>query len=159
MLNKLKHGQTAMEFLMTYGWAILVMLVVVAVLFYLGVLNPQAVAPNSLTFPSGFSAQEFKVESSGGTGMLTLDLGQGTGKAIEILGVACTNSETEPTNPGNVGNLPLEPGEHALIANGDVECTGSSDGQYYKGKVYVWYMQADSMVDHKIIGDLAYRVE
>jgi len=33
-------GQTALEYLITYGWAILVILVVLAVLWYYGVFNP-----------------------------------------------------------------------------------------------------------------------
>jgi len=37
----MKKAQAAMEFLLTYGWAILIVLVVVASLFFLGVLNPK----------------------------------------------------------------------------------------------------------------------
>ncbi len=37
--NKSKKGQAAMEFLMTYGWAILVVLVAIAALAYFGVTN------------------------------------------------------------------------------------------------------------------------
>ena len=40
-----KKSQTAMEFLMTYGWAILIVLIVLAVLFAFGVFNPST--PNT----------------------------------------------------------------------------------------------------------------
>ena len=36
----MKKGQGAMEYLMTYGWALLVIVIVGAALFALGVLNP-----------------------------------------------------------------------------------------------------------------------
>jgi len=36
----MKKGQVAFEFLMTYGWAIIVVLVVVGALAYFGVLSP-----------------------------------------------------------------------------------------------------------------------
>lgn len=36
-----KKGQAAMEFLMTYGWAILVVLAAIGALAYLGVLSPE----------------------------------------------------------------------------------------------------------------------
>jgi hypothetical protein len=36
-----KKAQTAMEFLITYGWAILVVLIVLAALFILGIFNPR----------------------------------------------------------------------------------------------------------------------
>ena len=39
-----KH-QSAMEYLMTYGWAILIIAVVLGVLYYLGVFNGQSLAP------------------------------------------------------------------------------------------------------------------
>ena len=36
----MKKGQTAMEYLMTYGWAILIIIVVMAALYAMGPLNP-----------------------------------------------------------------------------------------------------------------------
>jgi len=40
-------AQSAMEYLMTYGWAILIMAVVLAALFQLGVFNPMTFAPKA----------------------------------------------------------------------------------------------------------------
>jgi hypothetical protein len=37
-----KKGQAAMEYLMTYGWAILIILIALGALFYLGVFRPKA---------------------------------------------------------------------------------------------------------------------
>lgn len=37
----MRKGQAAIEFLMTYGWAILVVLAAIGALFYFGVLGPQ----------------------------------------------------------------------------------------------------------------------
>ncbi|MCC7574591.1 hypothetical protein KO361_03285 [Candidatus Woesearchaeota archaeon] len=45
-----KKGQAAMEFLMTYGWAILVVLAAIAALAYFGVLSPANLAPERTTF-------------------------------------------------------------------------------------------------------------
>lgn len=42
---KTKKGQMAMEFLMTYGWAILVVLFAIGMLAYFGVLSPQKLLP------------------------------------------------------------------------------------------------------------------
>ena len=41
----MKKAQGAMEFLMTYGWAILVVLLVISSLAYFGVLNPARFLP------------------------------------------------------------------------------------------------------------------
>ena len=45
-----RKGQAAMEFLMTYGWAILVVLAAIAALAYFGVLSPGNLVPERTTF-------------------------------------------------------------------------------------------------------------
>jgi hypothetical protein len=47
-----KKGQAAMEFLMTYGWAIIIVLAAIGALAYFGVLSPQKLLPERTTFPA-----------------------------------------------------------------------------------------------------------
>ncbi|MDE1855249.1 MAG: hypothetical protein KGH57_02955 [Candidatus Micrarchaeota archaeon] len=47
--KRVKKAQSAMEYLMTYGWAILIIGVVLAGLFYLGVFNAFTLAPRAQT--------------------------------------------------------------------------------------------------------------
>ena len=49
----MKKGQAAMEFLMTYGWAILVVLVAIGALAYFGVLSPDKMLPEKCIISSG----------------------------------------------------------------------------------------------------------
>ncbi|MDD5086457.1 MAG: hypothetical protein PHV16_01765 [Candidatus Nanoarchaeia archaeon] len=76
-----KRAQAAMEFLMTYGWAILVVLVVIGALAYFGVLNPGNLFPEKCTLPMGLYCRDYrideennqirvKIENSRGTGMI-----------------------------------------------------------------------------------------
>jgi hypothetical protein len=44
-----KKGQAAMEFLMTYGWAILVVIAAIAALAFFGVLDPARLLPERCT--------------------------------------------------------------------------------------------------------------
>ncbi len=46
----MKKGQAAMEFLMTYGWAILVVLAAIGALAYFGVLSPGKLLPERTVF-------------------------------------------------------------------------------------------------------------
>ena len=46
----MKRGQVALEFIMTYGWAILVVLVAIGALAYFGVLNPGKYLPEKCFF-------------------------------------------------------------------------------------------------------------
>ena len=64
-------AQSAMEYLMTYGWAILIISVVLAALFQLGVFNPMTFAPKA---PPG-SCQVFRPNGPGTTNYVSL---QGT---------------------------------------------------------------------------------
>ncbi len=69
LLNKsLAHrkSQAAMEFLITYGWAILVVLAAIAALAYFGVLSPSRFLPESCTLPStsGLACLDFTFTSS-----------------------------------------------------------------------------------------------
>src|SRR3989344_478750 len=57
-----KKAQAAMEFLMTYGWAILIILVVLGVLFYLGVFSPKT--PNTCELKAPIQCNDVKVEAT-----------------------------------------------------------------------------------------------
>ena len=48
-----KRAQAAMEFLMTYGWAILVVLIAIGALAYFGVLNPDRFLPEKCVLSTG----------------------------------------------------------------------------------------------------------
>ncbi len=61
-------SQSAMEYLMTYGWAILIIAVVLAALFELGVFNPLTFAPKA----SPGSCQVVRPEGAGTTAFISL---------------------------------------------------------------------------------------
>jgi hypothetical protein len=56
-----KKAQAAMEFLMTYGWAILVVLAAIGALAYFGVLSPDKFLPERCTLPPGIACLDAKV--------------------------------------------------------------------------------------------------
>src|SRR3989344_4486027 len=57
-----KRGQGAMEFLMTYGWAIIVVLVILSALYFLGVFSPKSV--NICSVESPFVCNDFFVNNT-----------------------------------------------------------------------------------------------
>ena len=57
-----KRGQGAMEFLMTYGWAIIVVLVILSALYFLGVFSPKTVNTYSIEAP--FLCNDFFVNNT-----------------------------------------------------------------------------------------------
>jgi len=46
----MKKGQAALEYLMTYGWAVLIIGIVAAVLYATGILNPETWGSNRTNF-------------------------------------------------------------------------------------------------------------
>jgi len=55
-----KRGQAALEFLMTYGWAIFVVLAILGVLSYTGVLNLNNLLPDICTAAAGIYCEDMK---------------------------------------------------------------------------------------------------
>src|SRR3989338_10740062 len=86
-----KKSQAAMEFLMTYGWAILVVLAAIAALAYFGVLSPEKFLPEKCLMETGFTCISSKVEPS----QSTLVLQNGYGRTVIINRVdigTCSNT-------------------------------------------------------------------
>ncbi|MEM4097576.1 MAG: LamG-like jellyroll fold domain-containing protein [Candidatus Micrarchaeaceae archaeon] len=65
----MNKAQSAMEYLMTYGWAILIIAVVLGALFSLGVFNPMSFAPKA----SPGSCQVFRPNGPGTTSFINLE--------------------------------------------------------------------------------------
>ncbi|MBN2457678.1 hypothetical protein JXB31_00935 [Candidatus Woesearchaeota archaeon] len=53
-MNRSRKAQGALEFLMTYGWAFLVILFMIGALAYFGVLNPSRFLPDRCNFGTPF---------------------------------------------------------------------------------------------------------
>jgi len=71
------RAQSAMEYLMTYGWAILIIAVVLGALFSLGVFSGNALLGNACVAQSGFLCQNPVYSHTSGNIIVTL--GQNTG--------------------------------------------------------------------------------
>ncbi len=75
-----KKGQGALEYLMTYGWALLVIVIVVAALYAMGILNPSTYQQSRCTGFQHFTFNDQKLTSSqyvldirnGGTTQITV---------------------------------------------------------------------------------------
>jgi len=84
---KMKKGQAAMEFLMTYGWAILVVMIVIAALWYFGVLTPTTFLPERCTLGTGIACKDHKINAQKDEIYLTLVNGLGEGIIITKINI------------------------------------------------------------------------
>ncbi|MBN1792080.1 hypothetical protein JW826_00115 [Candidatus Woesearchaeota archaeon] len=67
-MRKGRKGQAALEFLTTYGWAFLVILIMIGALAYFGVLNPKNFLPSRCTFSPEVDCLESRIVADSGSG-------------------------------------------------------------------------------------------
>jgi hypothetical protein len=85
----MRKAQAALEFLTTYGWAFIVILVMIGALAYFGVLNPSKVTPNRCLVEAGLNCREYRLNST--TTSIILENKKGTGMSSDVgIPGACT---------------------------------------------------------------------
>jgi hypothetical protein len=92
-------AQAAMEFLTTYGWALLILGVVFAA-FSLGLFqDPRNIVSDTCTFIEGFNCKDFEVLSDG---TVHLSLVNYLGEQITTTRTACTYNTVTKNGPSDV---------------------------------------------------------
>jgi hypothetical protein len=143
-----RKGQAAMEFLMTYGWAILVAIVVIGLLgyYYLdsisqrhaGMVNPP------------FYLNAHRIDETTG---LTLELKNNGGETYNITSVAV--SVSEPSGAACTTNntaIEISTGTQTIYT---LPCTGTSSGNSFSGDITITYMKQGSSVALTSTGSVA----
>ena len=141
-----KKGQAAMEFLMTYGWAILAAIIAIAVLAYFGVFNPGRYASEVCSLGPPFICSEQSAADStiGANGGVTLILTNSGDESITISTIDLTNCLTGYVPPGTA-----EEADFATVGSGsegtfDLECTLANaidTGDTFRGNIEVTYQK------------------
>lgn len=139
-------SQAALEFLMSYGWAILVVLIAVGALAYFGVLNVDKFLPEKCTLTPGFACLDFKA----GTDGITLVIKNAMGGDIVIETIALTKYGCESTFFKRLNNGQQYPF--------DVSCNLSTAGSKLNSDIRFLYESPDSLV-HNASGRLITRIE
>ena len=94
-----RRSQSALEYMMTYGWAILVIVIVAAVLYSLGIFSPSSSLSTTVT---GFSnLGTVNAVCLGGTSF-TISMGDSTGYPINITQINLTSSSGKTTYSPNI---------------------------------------------------------
>ncbi len=149
-------GQSAIEYLMTYGWAILIILIVAGVLAWYGFFNPAASLPATKT---GFS--ELDVVSPwdmSSADVLRIELENRVGQTINITSITVDEGTTLPTSPTScTGFTPFTIAAGGRSALQTLNCSGASTGSTgdnYNVYVIVTYT-AGSLTGLKSTGTLS----
>ncbi|MCX8200253.1 MAG: hypothetical protein N3G76_02175 [Candidatus Micrarchaeota archaeon] len=133
----MKKGQAAMEYLMTYGWALLVIVLVLGALIYLNVLNPQSRLQDTCNLPIGF-----KCEVAGLTqdGYLKLRITNQQAISLANLAVACKEGSGIGATAKFSSGQTLSPGESKEFTCPEQLFSGTKQiGEISSGEVMVKY--------------------
>ena len=136
-----------MEFLMTYGWAILVVLAAIAALAYFGVLSPDRFLPNKCTLPSGLACLDFTVEDTG-----AVQVAVQNSLGFEMREVQATLVDANCTSQ----LINLTNGEKVTLAFSG--CDTGQEGSKLNDNLNVAYTNADTGLTHTAAGTLVAKV-
>ncbi len=95
-----RKAQVAIDFLISYGIALLIIGIALLVIYQIGILNPTLSPVQCVPVP-GFSCGFFYINSSG---IITINLAQDIGTQVTINGAACSTTYTLNSLP-QYGNL------------------------------------------------------
>ncbi len=126
-------SQSAMEYLMTYGWAILIIAVVIAVLFDLGIFSSPSFG-NSCITQDGFYCSNPILTSSGA---LYVNFAQFSSGQMNITGFGCSNSTAAPAYFQD-NFIDLQPNEQSHVMFPCPTTSGASGTQFI-GTLWVKY--------------------
>ena len=144
VLERSRSGQAALEFIMTYGWAILVVLVAVGALAYFGVLSPDKFLPSKCTLQSGIACIDHKATATS----LTMVVQNSLGRDITVNSVNAASC----TALGSQGTL-----SNGGQATYTLVCVNS--GSKYNGQANITYTVIDTSIQHTNQGQITTTIE
>ena len=141
------RAQAAMEFLMTYGWAILVVLAAIAALAYFGVLSPEKFLGEKCILEPGLACIGNKVE----TNKITLVIAQNKGKTIIVNSIAlgsCSSTFSTTMLSGTDGTF---------VIGGS--CSNGDPKERYRSDIVLSYTEKETNLTKTATGNLNAKVE
>ncbi len=146
-----------MEFLLTYGWAITVLVVMISSLAYLGIINPVEWIPDKCTFGAGLSCADSAVYANAGKERVNIVLTNSFGNTISVKKVNLTDLGSGAgcncgSNLCNIGGL-WKPADNKIM---NFSC--DNDVRSINLKIRITYKHVDGKYDRLIEGRLQSRV-
>lgn len=146
----MKKAQAAMEFLMTYGWAILVVIVAIGALYYFVGVNPDRFLNPTCTLIPGLDCQEdFKVTSSGAT--LVVRNNMGATVTVNSLTLSGTGVSGCTPQSGSIN--------YGSSTTFTIPCSTFPSSGRVKASINLDYIKSGSLLNHNITGSLVGTIE
>ncbi len=155
-----KKGQAAMEFLMTYGWAILVVIAAIGALAYFDVFSADNLLPETTTFAAPLPNLDTAVATENADGNIELEVAfrNNVGETINLTGNGGSNADScEAIETVDAHGSDVEDG---LVSSGDQflitwECDGVADR--INGEFSFEYVNMRTEQTRSHVGDVSVR--
>jgi hypothetical protein len=139
-------SQAAMEFLMTYGWAVLVVIAALGALAYFGVLSPEKFLPEKCVVEPGIACVSNKIEPS----QTILVLSNGMGKTLTFTKIevgTCSATFNETLLSGQ---------DHVFTLTG---CNNGLRKEKFKADITISYTEKDYNISKTAFGNIVAKIE
>ena len=150
---KTRKAQSAMEYLMTYGWAILIIAVVLGALFSLGVFSSSNLLGTSCIAYSGFTCTSPLLHSSSFTAtvgqatgttwtaanILLVGYGAGTPAAAAFAVAGCSDPFTNGITSGQTVNVIMTSYASTTTGCTSLSTSYGSVGSAFAGSLWAFY--------------------
>lgn len=154
-----KKAQAAMEFIMTYGWAILAVTVVVAALVYFGVFSPAKLLPEQCQFPPELACVG-KPLVEDATDLITVSLANNIGNAMNLTDVINGTNDCIVADIRSIDGTAMVDGalSGVIIQNNDqvtviFNCSGMVAGRF-KSDITLRYINLQNGINYPITGSI-----
>jgi hypothetical protein len=155
--------QNAVEFMITYGWAILVIILVIAALYSLGFFGSGSIAPSICALPANVGCVSAILIPNG---LLTVNIQQATQYTINVVSIGCndkglTNNALMAMR-GIVPNVTVGIGGNStftVLCYSNYKVYNAPIGSTYTGYLIVNYTDLSTGFQHTASGALVQKVQ
>jgi len=151
-------AQSAMEYLMTYGWAILIISVVLGALYMMGLFNPSTFISSQCIFPAEFSCLNSYMSSSG---ILSVNIEQSSSSPINITAIGCNTNATTSDMVKESPAMYVPIGQNVTFS---IQCYSAGSpysgtvGSVFHGYILLNYTNVQTGFNHTTIGTLLQKI-
>jgi hypothetical protein len=147
-----------MEFLMTYGWAILVVLAAIAALAYFGVLSPDRFVPDKCMIQGeGLTCTESGARAS--DGVVSIGIANSGGRDVTINSIAVTATGGCPAGVGAINEVITTIADgNRVVANFTCGAGAADIGTKFRGDIVISFTPEDLTIPQSATGTITKRV-
>tara|TARA_Y100000310_G_C20567084_1_gene756027 strand:+ start:512 stop:1024 length:513 start_codon:yes stop_codon:yes gene_type:complete len=165
-----RKSQASIEYLTTYAWAFIIIIIIVGAISYLGLLDFGKFLPQKCVFSNQFPCNDFNLKSNG---EVRVKLVNNIGLDVEIVTIIMDNNEKPPLSCNVDATVTIATVNTVIPLEGvalwgeneeaDILFTGCSGGGYQPGEriegiVDLNYRRVGSTQQHITLGKLSAKV-